>query len=172
MHLLHVFAKWSAIMLSFNDFHVVSQMLTGLILGLHPANERWRYFVTMFLIGWAQMWNQPCVNVCYVQKYFFDPLNHIYIWQLSLQPNKIESCFNIKMLSYQYRNSKCEDQINALVQERCNSSALAMELRLSCTNPLRWSYDHLISTMGFLILARQHLYIESRPSIWSLTNKK
>ena len=27
---------------------------TGLILGLRPANERWRYFVTMSLIGWAQ----------------------------------------------------------------------------------------------------------------------
>ena len=26
--------------------------------------------------------------------------------------------------------------LNGLVQERCNSSALAMELRLSCTNPL------------------------------------
>ena len=27
---------------------------TGLILGLRPANERWRYFVTTSLIGWAQ----------------------------------------------------------------------------------------------------------------------
>ena len=27
---------------------------TGLILGLHPANERWRYFVTTSLIGWVQ----------------------------------------------------------------------------------------------------------------------
>ena len=29
-------------------------------------------------------------------------------------------------------------QINGLVQERCHSSALAMELRLSCTNPSRY----------------------------------
>ena len=28
---------------------------------------------------------------------------------------------------------------DGLVQDRCNSSALAMELRLSCTNPLIWS---------------------------------
>ena len=28
--------------------------------------------------------------------------------------------------------------IDRLVQERCNSSALAMELRLSCINPLTW----------------------------------
>ena len=30
------------------------------------------------------------------------------------------------------------EQLNGLVQERRNSSALAMELRLSCANPLRW----------------------------------
>ena len=32
---------------------------SGLILGLHPANERRRYKVTPSLIGWAQTWNQP-----------------------------------------------------------------------------------------------------------------
>ena len=31
----------------------------GLILGLRPATERRRYFVTTSLIGWAQTWNQP-----------------------------------------------------------------------------------------------------------------
>ena len=31
---------------------------TGLILGLCPANERRRYFVTTSLIGWAQTWFQ------------------------------------------------------------------------------------------------------------------
>ena len=33
-------------------FHYISY--TGLILGLRPANERRRYFVTTSLIGWAQ----------------------------------------------------------------------------------------------------------------------
>ena len=33
---------------------------TGLILGLHPANERRRYKVTPSLIGWEQTENQPC----------------------------------------------------------------------------------------------------------------
>ena len=28
--------------------------LSGLILGLHPANEKWRCFVRMSHIGWAQ----------------------------------------------------------------------------------------------------------------------
>ena len=33
-----------------------------LILGLRPANERWRYFVTTSLIGWAQAQNQTCTG--------------------------------------------------------------------------------------------------------------
>ena len=33
--------------------------ITGLIPGLRPANERHRYKVTLFLIGWAQTWNLP-----------------------------------------------------------------------------------------------------------------
>ena len=28
--------------------------IIGLILGLHPANEKWRYFVTTSLIDWVQ----------------------------------------------------------------------------------------------------------------------
>ena len=31
-----------------------SEHRAGLILGLHPANERRRYFVTTYLIGWVQ----------------------------------------------------------------------------------------------------------------------
>ena len=34
--------------------------VTGPILGLHPANERRRYFVTTSLIGWSQTSNQLC----------------------------------------------------------------------------------------------------------------
>ena len=32
---------------------------------------------------------------------------------------------------------------DGLVQERCNSSALAMELHLSCTKPLKYRIGHL-----------------------------
>ena len=39
---------------------VNSQYDTGPIVGLRPANERRRYFVTTSLIGWAQAQNQPC----------------------------------------------------------------------------------------------------------------
>ena len=38
-------------------------MVAGLILGLRPANERWCYFVTTSLIGWAQAYNQPCGSI-------------------------------------------------------------------------------------------------------------
>ena len=31
-----------------------NHVVAGLILGLRPANERRRYFVTTSLIGWAQ----------------------------------------------------------------------------------------------------------------------
>ena len=56
--------------------------------------------------------------------------------------------FNIKTISRK-RNSYYKDQIDGLVQERFNSSALAMALRLSCTNPSRWSFffytfEHII----------------------------
>ena len=37
-----------------------SKCHSGLILGLHPANERCRYKVTLSLTGWTQIWNQPC----------------------------------------------------------------------------------------------------------------
>ena len=50
---------------------------------------------------------------------------------------------------------------NGLVQERCNSSALAMELGLSCTNPLichpqywwslvQWIYHHTLTHCGLV----------------------
>ena len=38
----------------------VLHTVSGLILGLHPANDRRRYKVTPSLIGWAQTSNQPC----------------------------------------------------------------------------------------------------------------
>ena len=34
--------------------------VTGIILGVNTANERWRYILTSFLIGWAQAQNDPC----------------------------------------------------------------------------------------------------------------
>ena len=38
-----------------------NETITGLILGLRPANERRHYKWTPFILGWAQTWNQPCI---------------------------------------------------------------------------------------------------------------
>ena len=40
--------------------------------------------------------------------------------------------------------------IDELVQERCNSSALAMELRLSCTNPLIYTVKLVEGVNGII----------------------
>ena len=45
---------------------------------------------------------------------------------------------HIQQASHGGAKFKIHDDIDGLVQERRNSSALAMELRLSCTNPLTW----------------------------------
>ena len=38
-------------------------MYTGIILCMRSANGRWRYIVTLSLIGWAHKQNDPCVYV-------------------------------------------------------------------------------------------------------------
>ena len=48
--------------------------ITWLILGLHPANERCRYFVTMSLIGWVQAQNQHCIIPCRKCRYNFSDI--------------------------------------------------------------------------------------------------
>ena len=47
--------------------------LSGLILGLRPANERRRYFVTTSLIGWEQAWFivDDRFNTFYTELFFF-----------------------------------------------------------------------------------------------------
>ena len=54
---------------------------------------------------------------------------HIYIHTF-LQNNSTDTIMDLYI--------KSSDNIDGLVQERRNSSVLAMELRLSCINPLMW----------------------------------
>ena len=49
-------AMWGTLTSKVRDVRCI----TGLILGLRPANERRRYFVTTSLIGRVQAYNQPC----------------------------------------------------------------------------------------------------------------
>ena len=61
--------------------------------------------------------------------------HHIYPWGLSV-PGLTLSWF----YSQHYHGVMVIKQIDGLVQERRNSSALAMELRLSCINPSKWCW--------------------------------
>ena len=45
---------------------------------------------------------------------------------------------NLAKMAHKHDSDRPQLKINWLVQGRRNSSVLAMELRLSCTNPLRW----------------------------------
>ena len=57
---------------------------------------------------------------------------NLIIWQYT---NKCVLLLKIQ-IKFAIKNHKwCNDYINGLVQERCNSIANTLELRLSCTNP-------------------------------------
>ena len=64
----------------------------------------------------------------------------------------------------------CFEEINRLVQERCNSSALAMELHLSCTSPSKyiWTYGSIFynslapiwcRSLNFFLLKYKDIFI-------------
>ena len=50
--------KWKSDTSSQGNWHMGPQE-PGIILCMHPANERWRYSVTPSLIGWAHILNYP-----------------------------------------------------------------------------------------------------------------
>ena len=74
--------------------------------------------------------------------------------------------FNIKIPSYQYRISNYKEKIDGLGQERCNSTANALELLL-----MHWSYIFLASAqwdslMTIISLLRESLHLERRSYYW------
>ena len=69
-----------------------------------------------------------------------------------------EPWFNIKMLSYQYRKSHYGDETVVMMIGSDNVVVPAPRHYLN-----QYYYDRLISTMGFPILVRWHLFIESAP---------
>ena len=50
----------------YNISHEICAQLSGIILRMHPANERWRCIVTSSLIGWAHTQNDPWVLLWFV----------------------------------------------------------------------------------------------------------
>ena len=69
----------------------------------------------------------------------------IYWGPYSLAPGRCGSNFDEVNPVYPYRLQPLwfdgNIEIDGLVQERCYSSALALELRLSCTNPSRYNFQ-------------------------------
>ena len=75
-----------------------NMMKTGLILGLHSANERQCYFVIMSLIGWTQTQNQPCEKETIIKLYMWrNSGSNIIRWACKLN-SIIESRHNIETL--------------------------------------------------------------------------
>ena len=116
---------------------IIPYLYTGLILVLRPANDRRHYFVASSLIDWALTWFYSR----------FAPSE----WEMELLWNDIshwlgthlESAlftgldfvsinhFQYVIMAYIWPLSFCGwDYVDRSVQERCNSSALAMELLL------------------------------------------
>ena len=91
--------------------------------------------------------------------------------------------FNIHIDGFLYRSrgyclgSHFNIHIDGFVQERCNSSALAMELHLSCINPsichltsivipiikIKWSHYHLIFLIGTPIPRKMVFILRQNP---------
>ena len=54
---LNIVSYWNILWwdkIEMTTFGTKCQLITGLILGLRPANETWRFFVTTSLNDWAQ----------------------------------------------------------------------------------------------------------------------
>ena len=66
--------------------YISQEYITGLILGLRPANERWRYFVTTSLIGWVQPGLESTL-------YYFHPPHATYLEKADKSPiSQIPQC--------------------------------------------------------------------------------
>ena len=74
-------------------FNLVGKRCTGLILGLHPANERRRYKVTPSLIRRAQTQNEPWMSIAWLsiferKAHPWTRLNHTFFYML----NDVSTC--------------------------------------------------------------------------------
>ena len=72
-------------------------IIPWLILGLRPANERRRYFITKSRIGWAQNCNQPCNTIH--KNIIMYVINNVPTTTLSILTFRISACDKIKNIS-------------------------------------------------------------------------
>ena len=99
-------------------------------------------------------------------------------WQITVVRSR--DCHGFKLCLFLSIAALQGCHFDGLVQERRNSSTLAMELRLSCTNPSTWALRHLkslaMSDLMFLLLAWTSCWINSHNdclfnSLFRLTSK-
>ena len=70
-----------------------------------------------------------------------------------------------KKIFYQYRNFDHLHKMDGLIQERRNSIANTLELHLSCTNPSKWSYCHLIFIMAIPVPGQMVFILKQTPGL-------
>ena len=81
---------------------LIYKELTGLILGLHPANERHRYKVTLSLIGWAQPKINPGLCLLSWTKIFVVPFDIVCSMLLLFSSSCLVafSCLSVSIFIY------------------------------------------------------------------------
>ena len=72
--------------------------ITGMILGLHPANGRRRYKVTASLIGCAQTYNQPCDY-----KFMEDVYPHCWFGYYAILLQLVQRNLQLQMIATTYK---------------------------------------------------------------------
>ena len=119
---------------------------------------------------WCNKWyillNQPgdiglIIKSCYIlepQDLCLKLSNHSQIGQASQQHYRINRSLSSMRKNFSYlrhlcvqKSCKMQTHIDGLVQERRNSSALALELRLSCTNPFIFAFCKINTSWQVLI---------------------
>ena len=82
---------------------------------------------------------------------------NVAIWWVIMESVWIMIKFRLMLIAMDRVGRSALDHIDGLLQERRNSIALAMELRLSCTNPSIW--------LNYITINEKMIYIKSNADI-------
>ena len=131
---------------NFNEIFIKIQQFSFKKMHLHISSGKWQPFC-LSLNVLMMVWGGELV--CHATWYIVTMMLHASVF-------KSYCCLLETLIPLAWH----WQQINGLVQERCNSSASAMELCLSCTNPSECSYyDHFSVSanklMTFLVIFLQ-----------------
>ena len=109
------------------DIKAYQHRFTGLILGLHPANERHCYFVTASLIGWVHL-HEVCHGGCH-------RCSKISVNAFSNSTTLISyGIGNLHISSFTQRWSKLHVHLNKCAKVMKNQRTLLLNLHQNITN--------------------------------------